>query len=59
MSEIDQTTQHNAALGEETTAACHHLAAQSQRLVDMVGAFRITGASVNAHDGTGLLHVAA
>lgn len=44
ISEIDQTTQQNAAIAEETTAACAQLAAESRRLADLVSEFKI-GAS--------------
>ena len=39
MSEIDQTTQQNAAMAEQATAACHSLAQESGRLADMVAEF--------------------
>lgn len=39
--EIDQTTQQNAAMAEESTAACHALAQESERLAGMVEVFKI------------------
>ena len=38
--EIDQSTQQNAAMAEESTAACQALAHESERLAGMVGAFK-------------------
>ncbi len=40
--EIDQTTQHNAALAEEATAACHSLSQESERLALLVAEFRVS-----------------
>jgi methyl-accepting chemotaxis protein len=42
--EIDQTTQHNASMAEEATAACRSLVDQCVHLAQMVGKFRISGA---------------
>lgn len=39
--EIDQTTQQNAAMAEESTAACNALAQESERLAGMVRVFKI------------------
>jgi methyl-accepting chemotaxis protein len=39
--EIDQTTQHNAALAEETTAACRSLSQESERLAELVAVFNL------------------
>jgi len=47
IADIDQTTQQNAALGEETTAACHQLAHESRRLADMVGEFTLLASKHN------------
>ena len=38
--EIDQSTQQNAALAEQTSAAAEHLKGQGQALVDAVAFFR-------------------
>ena len=45
IADIENTTQQNAALGEETTAACRltQLAQESRRLADMVGEFTLWG----------------
>ena len=42
LSNIDQTTQQNAAMVEESTAACRSLADESERLAHMVAAFALT-----------------
>ena len=39
MGEIDQTTQQNAAMAEQATAACQSLAQESARLANMVAEF--------------------
>lgn len=39
--EIDQTTQKNAAMAEQATAACHLLAQESQSLAALVSEFRV------------------
>jgi methyl-accepting chemotaxis protein len=44
MVSLDQETQHNASMAEEATAACQSLAQQSDRLVNLVGAFTFGGA---------------
>ena len=41
ISQIDQTTQHNAAMVEETTAATMTLAAEAQRLYELLAVFKI------------------
>ena len=41
---IDQATQQNAAMTEETNAACQSLSKECERLAGMVGKFRILGA---------------
>ena len=38
---IDQTTQQNAAMAEQATAACRSLAIESERLAEMVSEFRL------------------
>jgi methyl-accepting chemotaxis protein len=43
MSEIDHTTQQNAAMAEQATAASRSLAQESDRLARMVGEFAIGG----------------
>ena len=39
--ELDQSTQQNAAMAEQATAACQSLAQQAERLTQMVGQFAI------------------
>jgi methyl-accepting chemotaxis protein len=39
VSQMDQATQQNAAIVEETTAASHSLARESEKLLDLVGGF--------------------
>jgi len=41
ITEIDQTTQQNASMAEEVTAACHALNQESARLVKMLGKFNV------------------
>jgi methyl-accepting chemotaxis protein len=41
INQMDQTTQQNAAMVEETTAASHALAQESRQLADLVGLFSI------------------
>lgn len=49
VTEIDQTTQHNAAIAEETTAACVQLADESRFLAEMLAEFQIrSGANAGA-----------
>ena len=38
---IDQQTQHNASMAEQSTAACQSLAQQADQLAHLVGAFRL------------------
>ena len=45
VSQLDQMTQQNAALVEESTAAAESLKDQASRLADVVGAFRLGTAS--------------
>ncbi|WP_051788419.1 methyl-accepting chemotaxis protein, partial [Acidiphilium sp. JA12-A1] len=45
VSQMDQVTQQNAAMVEETTAASHSLAREAQELARLVGQFRIGKAS--------------
>ena len=52
ISEIDQTTQHNAALAEQATAACHSLSQESERLAQLVSEFRVSPSSAPAQSGT-------
>jgi methyl-accepting chemotaxis protein len=40
---MDQMTQQNAAMVEETTAAAHSLRGESGRLSDLVDQFKISG----------------
>ena len=48
VTQMDQTTQQNAALVEEMAAAASSLKSQSQELVQVVAAFRLGGASTKA-----------
>ena len=41
VTQMDQVTQQNAAMVEQTTAASHHLAEEIEALVTMMGRFRI------------------
>ncbi len=43
INQMDQTTQQNAAMVEETTAASHALAQEARQLADLVSTFRIAG----------------
>ncbi|AOB29692.1 hypothetical protein AKI39_01860 [Bordetella sp. H567] len=45
VTQLDQVTQSNAALVEESAAAADSLNAQAARLVTLVGAFRLDPAS--------------
>jgi methyl-accepting chemotaxis protein len=45
INQIDQTTQHNAAMVEETTAATSTLASEAQQLAALVGQFKVSNAS--------------
>jgi methyl-accepting chemotaxis protein len=47
VNQMDQMTQQNAAMVEESTAASHSLASESQQLADLVGKFQI-GARIAA-----------
>ena len=38
---MDQVTQQNAAMVEQTTAASHELGAEAVRLADLVGRFQL------------------
>jgi methyl-accepting chemotaxis protein len=44
VNDMDQMTQRNAAMVEESTAATQHLAGKSEELVRMVGRFRLDDA---------------
>jgi len=48
VSQMDQATQQNAALGEESAAAAESLRNQAQELVQAVAVFRMPGSSVNS-----------
>ena len=45
VSSLDQSTQQNAAMVEETTAVTHRLAGDSATLAELVGQFRFAGSS--------------
>ncbi|WP_137153682.1 methyl-accepting chemotaxis protein [Rhizobium sp. FKL33] len=47
MSLLDQTTQQNAAMVEETSAACHALYKETESLGGVVGAFRLGNSAAN------------
>jgi methyl-accepting chemotaxis protein len=44
VSQLDQVTQQNSALVEESAAAADSLRVQAQRLTEVVGAFRVRSA---------------
>jgi methyl-accepting chemotaxis protein len=44
INEMDQVTQQNAAMVEQSTAASHNLAQEAQGLAEAVGRFRVDGA---------------
>ena len=48
MLSLDQETQQNASMAEQATAACQSLAQQSERLVELVGAFTLGEANGDA-----------
>lgn len=48
VSSLDQLTQQNAALVEESAAAAASLQDQASRLVEAIGIFRIEGQEVGA-----------
>lgn len=50
VSQMDQVTQQNAAIVEETTAASHGLARETEKLVELVGRFE-TGKDLAAEAG--------
>ena len=45
INQMDQVTQQNAAMVEESTAACHALATESEQLASLIGQFRISAAN--------------
>jgi methyl-accepting chemotaxis protein len=45
MNQMDQVTQRNAAMVEETTAATHRLSAESRSLSDLIARFRVNAAA--------------
>jgi methyl-accepting chemotaxis protein len=45
INQIDQTTQHNAAMVEETTAATATLASEAEQLADLVAQFKVSNAT--------------
>ena len=58
VTQMDRATQQNAALVEESAAAAASLRHQAQQLVEVVGAFRLVGASASL-PGTGHARMAA
>ena len=43
VNQMDQTTQQNAAMVEQSTAACHHLTSEAEKLMTLVSKFRVSG----------------
>ncbi len=41
VNQMDQTTQQNAAMVEESTAACHHLTSEAEKLTTLVRKFKV------------------
>ena len=41
VNQMDQTTQQNAAMVEQSTAACHHLTSEAEKLTELVSRFRV------------------
>lgn len=48
LTDLDTSTQHNAALAEESTASSHSLATESERLEQVVGRFNLGDAALPA-----------
>ncbi|MGO4839658.1 chemotaxis protein, partial [Rhizobiaceae sp. 2RAB30] len=48
VNQMDQVTQQNAAMVEETTAASHTLSGESTELVRLVGQFKVGGEASSA-----------
>jgi methyl-accepting chemotaxis protein len=48
---MDQATQQNAALVEQTAAAAESLRSQARQLADAVAAFRLQGGAASAPAG--------
>lgn len=44
VNQMDQTTQQNAAMVEESTAACHHLTNEAEKLTSLVARFKVAHA---------------
>lgn len=49
---MDQTTQQNAAMVEESTAASGALAQEAMRLRDLIAKFRLSGSDTMRHQGS-------
>lgn len=47
VNQMDQITQQNAAMVEQSTAASHALADETNRLAELVGAFKVSGVKVD------------
>jgi methyl-accepting chemotaxis protein len=47
---MDQVTQRNAAMVEETTAATHRLSDESRNLTDLISRFKVEGGSGHRSD---------
>ncbi|WP_292052183.1 MULTISPECIES: methyl-accepting chemotaxis protein [unclassified Brevundimonas] len=41
VNQMDQTTQQNAAMVEQSTAACHHLTSEAEKLTELVSKFKV------------------
>jgi methyl-accepting chemotaxis protein len=50
MNQMDQVTQRNAAMVEETTAATHRLSDESRNLTDLISRFKVEGGSGHRSD---------
>lgn len=51
VAQLDQTTQQNASLVEESATAADSLSAQARQLSDLVGVFKLSGRELTTHGG--------
>ena len=56
VSELDEMTQQNAALVEQSAAAAESLREQAERLAEVVSIFKLTGSNVTRIHGSGLMN---
>jgi methyl-accepting chemotaxis protein len=49
VNQMDQFTQQNAAMAEETTAVSHHLGEKTKDLIDLISRFRFDAHAFDAH----------